>query len=140
MDGFARFGNGCWGCRERNDINDIYCGCIRTNHAIHGTTLKTSNARACGYFLEALGLAYVSAGRGIACKRFPSRPAVSRSGGLLRPASIYDRIRCANPELEKQNACLTFVKQAFLLAERTGLEPATPGVTGRYSNQLNYHS
>ena len=31
--------------------------------------------------------------------------------------------------------------EAFkLLAERTGLEPATPGVTGRYSNQLNYHS
>ena len=28
----------------------------------------------------------------------------------------------------------------FMLAERTGLEPATPGVTGRYSNQLNYHS
>ena len=28
----------------------------------------------------------------------------------------------------------------FLLAERTGLEPATPDVTGRYSNQLNYHS
>ena len=26
------------------------------------------------------------------------------------------------------------------MAERTGLEPATPGVTGRYSNQLNYHS
>jgi hypothetical protein len=26
------------------------------------------------------------------------------------------------------------------LAERTGLEPATPCVTGRYSNQLNYHS
>jgi hypothetical protein len=28
----------------------------------------------------------------------------------------------------------------FLMAEWTGLEPATPGVTGRYSNQLNYHS
>ena len=28
----------------------------------------------------------------------------------------------------------------FFLAEWTGLEPATPGVTGRYSNQLNYHS
>ena len=26
------------------------------------------------------------------------------------------------------------------LAEWTGLEPATPGVTGRYSNQLNYRS
>ena len=27
-----------------------------------------------------------------------------------------------------------------MLAEWTGLEPATPGVTGRYSNQLNYRS
>ena len=27
-----------------------------------------------------------------------------------------------------------------ILAEWTGLEPATPGVTGRYSNQLNYRS
>jgi hypothetical protein len=26
------------------------------------------------------------------------------------------------------------------LAERTGLEPATSDVTGRHSNQLNYHS
>ena len=26
------------------------------------------------------------------------------------------------------------------LAEWTGLEPATPCVTGTYSNQLNYHS
>ncbi len=26
------------------------------------------------------------------------------------------------------------------VAEWTGFEPATPGVTGRYSNQLNYHS
>jgi hypothetical protein len=33
------------------------------------------------------------------------------------------------------------VQRAFaILAERTGLEPATPGVTGRYSNQLNYRS
>ena len=28
----------------------------------------------------------------------------------------------------------------WMLAERTGLEPATLGVTGRYSNQLNYRS
>ena len=27
-----------------------------------------------------------------------------------------------------------------LLAVRTGLEPATPGVTGPYSNQLNYRT
>ena len=30
-------------------------------------------------------------------------------------------------------------KNSFL-AVRTGLEPATPGVTGRYSNQLNYRT
>ncbi len=35
---------------------------------------------------------------------------------------------------------LTITDQGLNLAERTGLEPATPGVTGRYSNQLNYHS
>jgi hypothetical protein len=28
----------------------------------------------------------------------------------------------------------------FLSAVRTGLEPATHGVTGRYSNQLNYRT
>ena len=27
----------------------------------------------------------------------------------------------------------------FVLAGWTGLEPATSGVTGRHSNQLNYH-
>ena len=27
-----------------------------------------------------------------------------------------------------------------LMAVWTGLEPATPCVTGRYSNQLNYHT
>ena len=32
------------------------------------------------------------------------------------------------------------LNKGFFLAEWTGLEPATPGVTGRYSNQLNYHS
>ncbi len=27
-----------------------------------------------------------------------------------------------------------------IVADRTGLEPATSGVTGRHSNQLNYRS
>ena len=29
---------------------------------------------------------------------------------------------------------------SILVADRTGLEPATSGVTGRHSNQLNYRS
>ncbi len=36
----------------------------------------------------------------------------------------------------QQNCCNPLIS----LAEWTGLEPATPGVTGRYSNRLNYHS
>ena len=30
--------------------------------------------------------------------------------------------------------------ELLLVAVWTGLEPATPCVTGRYSNQLNYHT
>ena len=40
----------------------------------------------------------------------------------------------------KKNRCSLLTAAVFELAEWTGLEPATPGVTGRYSNQLNYHS
>jgi hypothetical protein len=35
---------------------------------------------------------------------------------------------------------LILMSKKQCLAEWTGLEPATLGVTGRYSNQLNYHS
>ena len=43
---------------------------------------------------------------------------------------------------KKKATCrdLFYINILILLAEWTGLEPATPGVTGRYSNQLNYHS
>ncbi len=36
--------------------------------------------------------------------------------------------------------CYPTLERMSWMAERTGLEPATPGVTGRYSNQLNYRS
>ena len=40
-----------------------------------------------------------------------------------------------------ENPCKSRTYKGFyIMAEWTGLEPATPGVTGRYSNQLNYHS
>ena len=41
--------------------------------------------------------------------------------------------------LKQQDFCKYLIRIRNL-AEWTGLEPATPGVTGRYSNQLNYHS
>ena len=43
-------------------------------------------------------------------------------------------------EINKSRNILFYKDFLPLMAEWTGLEPATPGVTGRYSNQLNYHS
>src|SRR5690348_11434495 len=69
----------------------------------------------------------------------------SRSGRRLdrpllrrRTGGVAARFCLSGVPDEKKDA----PKRVFflLLAERTGLEPATPGVTGRYSNQLNYHS
>ena len=44
------------------------------------------------------------------------------------------------PTAPKQNGSAFRTDPFKFLAEWTGLEPATPGVTGRYSNRLNYHS
>ncbi len=53
---------------------------------------------------------------------------MQKTKGLLYREGLKD---------EKSPVC----RLGFLLvAERTGLEPATPGVTGRYSNRLNYRS
>jgi hypothetical protein len=41
---------------------------------------------------------------------------------------------------KKKGVSRKTLKPLILLAERTGLEPATSGVTGRHSNQLNYRS
>ena len=44
-------------------------------------------------------------------------------------------------DIKKQKKSLSNTKDFFLiLAVWTGLEPATPCVTGMYSNQLNYQT
>jgi hypothetical protein len=43
----------------------------------------------------------------------------------------------ASQQKEKPLVCTRGLQE---LAERTGLEPATSGVTGQHSNQLNYRS
>ena len=42
--------------------------------------------------------------------------------------------------MSKETRRLTFTHSPLSSAVWTGLEPATPCVTGRYSNQLNYHT
>ena len=52
------------------------------------------------------------------------------------------RVEYAGARYETENASDGRGRVVIIgvMAEWTGLEPATPGVTGRYSNQLNYHS
>ena len=57
-----------------------------------------------------------------------------RPGFAVRTAKIWGEREFA----PLRSHCRLFC--SLFLAEWTGLEPATPGVTGRYSNQLNYHS
>ena len=63
------------------------------------------------------------------------RAASGKSQPCLLP--LVSLSRSQMPESKK---AFPIGKAFELVAERTGLEPATPGVTGRYSNQLNYRS
>ncbi len=61
------------------------------------------------------------------------------------PANHLQLIKLRQPILSrsleiKSRYEFRFITALAIMAEWTGLEPATPGVTGRYSNQLNYHS
>jgi hypothetical protein len=65
----------------------------------------------------------------------------------LRWDLLFCKAELRKPDRPEARAARAFQKKKpphcggfEILAEWTGLEPATPGVTGRYSNQLNYHS
>ena len=53
---------------------------------------------------------------------------------------MHESINMAFCRNKKTSVMLAFWLARKQVAERTGLEPATPGVTGRYSNRLNYRS
>ena len=66
----------------------------------------------------------------------------------LLPPSSFVRLALEQNQLRSFLLALLFfgqnqlqhLKELVFFAVRTGLEPATPGVTGRYSNQLNYRT
>ena len=62
-------------------------------------------------------------------------PRSERGAGSLNPR-ITNHDSRITPDKKKANDVRLFRH----VAERTGLEPATSGVTGRHSNQLNYRS
>ena len=68
---------------------------------------------------------------------------MQRDGGPEEPRRKSGKERGRKRDAQKRGrkkSSLSWIFFYNLLAERTGLEPATPGVTGRYSNQLNYRS
>jgi hypothetical protein len=58
----------------------------------------------------------------------------------LQPAGRQQRPIDRPAELETKKSPWFSPRALQRLAERTGLEPATSGVTGQHSNQLNYRS
>ena len=71
-------------------------------------------------------------------KRSVQKGAVSTKRGERSSLRAQQKI-WGEREFAPSKSLFKFFSSLFL-AEWTGLEPATPGVTGRYSNQLNYHS
>jgi hypothetical protein len=71
----------------------------------------------------------------LAC--FDERDERERKSANLHASDVWE-FRRAGTKLAPETISLRKIRD--LVAERTGLEPATPGVTGRYSNQLNYRS
>ncbi len=67
----------------------------------------------------------------------------SPCGRLRRPTSLCDLVERwleSDGPPYTQKALLFRTGPFAYMADRTGLEPATSGVTGRHSNQLNYRS
>ena len=58
----------------------------------------------------------------------------------MLPFCFFCPIAALDVVLALEQNQLQSLKELVFLAVRTGLEPATPGVTGRYSNQLNYRT
>ncbi len=80
------------------------------------------------------GLAYVPQAADLLASKSLRVPPCAAQAAHSNPQSVG----YAEQGAENKNARLR--GHFLILAEWTGLEPATPGVTGRYSNQLNYHS
>ena len=74
----------------------------------------------------------------LALLRFKCEVQQSPAEWLKKRSRYADLFQIWN--IQNKNGLANFANPLILLAERTGLEPATPGVTGRYSNQLNYRS
>ena len=96
---------------------------------------KKTRLRGHFYLAEWTGLAYILQAAAALASATLLAPRRSRAGGFLH--SVIGRPLRGRVTLPNKK---TRLRGHFYLAEWTGLEPATPGVTGRYSNQLNYHS
>ncbi|WP_216639385.1 hypothetical protein, partial [Vibrio salilacus] len=60
----------------------------------------------------------------------------SALAGLFTETQTFHRLAMTKPILYRRKKAQVFRLGLSIMAEWTGLEPATPGVTGRYSNQL----
>ncbi len=112
-----------------SDLTLIYCGKAAFGHfsssfLLNRTTIYLKRAQK----LPQNGLSLATIGQARQAAR------MQRTGKRIAALThkVLQRIRKMQKKDKK--------KPLRKVAERTGLEPATPCVTGRYSNQLNYRS
>ncbi len=71
------------------------------------------------------------------CLKSNSKTALWVSAGV---GEYNIRLQNRLPKMQSPRKCLISEGLRLLVADRTGLEPATSAVTGQHSNQLNYRS
>ena len=107
---------------------------VRQQRRTHSSPHAVSESRLSRQTGKGSGRLQPQSSRRNCCKKTAKPTAVGargRSVGFVGPKhpQFYTHKTSEKTRFQREN-----------LAEWTGLEPATPGVTGRYSNQLNYHS
>ena len=125
---------------QQDGLRGIRSGALRGDPVVRRRVLRRRIGRV------GLAVCPVEARAGLCSRpRAPSRGRRRRTTrcDLLKvdgPLGIGAGFGRRNGAVEKRSGTRRSLIIENSLAEWTGLEPATPGVTGRYSNQLNYHS
>ena len=116
-----RTGRGASGCRTKKEV--VHSRRVEPLAGNTGERCSNRRQERCRSVQLHSALDLVFRGSG----RLPSTPPYSKTGMASCTKNRHPKV----PKIDSKQESL---------AEWTGLEPATPGVTGRYSNQLNYHS
>ena len=122
--------------QQTTELTHIYSPC-RSEPARESAVLADVNFECADAFASKLAPTGMCAGYRVAARRETGE----RSNFRHKKPRSFDQGLCYRLEVAQLAFFVAPRRSVGLgadMAQRTGLEPATPGVTGRYSNRLNY--